>query len=220
MAKKELSERQKSIVGYIAEYVGDHGRPPTIREIGSACDISSTSVVNYNLTRLVERGLIDRVSEVSRGLRLTDAGRKMFGIVETTMIRVPMLGMIKAGVTHGYGDDGAYDESDAIAVASESINGDTEDLYALRVNGWSMVDALVGDGDTVILRKQTEAKDGDMVAARVISSDEVTLKYYYYESAHKRVRLQPANPTMDPIYVQENDIEIQGRVVKVVRDLS
>ncbi len=233
MAKKALSERQKNILAYIQQYVAEFGRPPTIREIGSAVDISSTSVVNYNLTRLKERGLLERDSDVSRGLRLTDKVAEMTGqaveavgaVVEevntavSNMFRVPLLGNIVAGspIEVGNGDFSVYDEEDAIELSSSMISGRHDNLYALRVNGDSMIDAMVNDGDIVIMRHENDARNGDMVAVW-LSDDTTTLKYYYQEG--KQVRLQPANPTMEPIYVDRKDVQVQGKVMMVLRQTA
>lgn len=233
MAKKGLSERQKNILAYIQEYVAEFGRPPTIREIGSAVKISSTSVVNYNLTKLKERGLLERDAEVSRGLRLTEKAAETTGqVVEAVnkvaekvntavnnMFRVPLLGNIVAGspIEVGNGDFSVYDEEDAIELSNTMIPGRHDDLFALRVSGDSMIDAMVNDGDIVIMRQENTARNGDMVAVW-LSDDTTTLKYYYQEG--NKVRLQPANPTMEPIYVEPEDVQVQGKVMMVLRQTA
>lgn len=220
--EKALSERQKNILAFIRQYVQEHTRPPTIREIGSNVDISSTSVVNYNLGKLNDRGFIDRDAEVSRGLRLTNKARRFLGEaidavtdVVAVVKRIPLKGSIVAG-SPIESFEGSFDEDDAIELSSSMLPEKTDDLYALRVTGDSMIDAMVNDGDTIIMRHQTlaDTRNGDMVAAWV--DGETTLKYYYNEG--NRIRLQPANPTMEPIYV-EHDIEVQGKVIMVVRDI-
>ncbi|MCB8927318.1 MAG: transcriptional repressor LexA [Ardenticatenaceae bacterium] len=234
MAKKGLSDRQKNILAYIQEYVGEFGRPPTIREIGGAVNISSTSVVNYNLTKLKERGLLERDAEVSRGLRLTEKVAETTGqVVEsvsnavekveaavTNLFKVPLLGNIVAGSPIEVGNDGdfsVYDEEDAIELSSSMIPGRHDDLFALRVSGDSMIDAMVNDGDIVIMRHESDARNGDMVAVW-LSDDTTTLKYYYREG--NKVRLQPANPTMEPIYVDRKDVQVQGKVMMVLRQTA
>lgn len=234
MAKKGLSERQKSILAYIQKYVAERGRPPTIREIGKAVNISSTSVVNYNLTKLKERGLLERDAEVSRGLRLTEkvavATAQVRQSVSKTvekantavsgMFRVPLIGNIVAGSPIEVGNDGdfsVYDEEDAIELGSSMIPGRHEGLFALRVSGDSMIDAMVNDGDIVIMRKENTPRNGDMVAVW-LSDDTTTLKYFYHEGS--QVRLQPANPTMEPIYVDPNDVQVQGKVMMVLRQTA
>ena len=234
MAKKSLSERQKNILAYIQEYVSEFGRPPTIREIGAAVNISSTSVVNYNLTKLKERGLVERDAEVQRGLRLTEKVAAASGQVRESvnkvvekantafnnMFRVPFVGNILAGSPIEVGNDGdfsVYDEEDAIELGSSMIPGRHDDLFALRVSGDSMIDAMVNDGDIVIMRKENTARNGDMVAVW-LSDDTTTLKYFYQEG--NKIRLQPANPTMDPIYVDSNDVQVQGKVMMVLRQTA
>ena len=228
--QKPLSERQKGILDYIWEYLQDHSRPPTIREIGSAVNISSTSVVNYNLTRLTERGLLERDAEVSRGLRLTEKSAELYegalGIARSfaseaqRMVRIPLVGNIVAGEPIGVGNDdfSTYDEEDALAFSLSMLpGGSTKDLFALRVSGDSMIDAMVNDGDIVVMRQQETAQDGEMVAVW-LSDETTTLKYFYHEG--DRIRLQPANPTMEPIYVDPADVQVQGRVVTVYRQMA
>ncbi len=229
MAKKGLSNRQKAILTFIQEYVFEQGRPPTIREIGAAVNISSTSVVNYNLTRLKEKGLLERDAEVSRGLRLTEKVAAVTGkvlqsvgeasTVVSSIFRVPLAGNIVAGspIEVGNGDFSVYDEDDAIELSSSMIPGRHDDLFALRVSGDSMIDAMVNDGDIVIMRQDNSAKNGDMVAVW-LSDDTTTLKYFYHEGDH--VRLQPANPTMEPIFVNPGDVQVQGKVMMVLRNTA
>ncbi len=223
MSEKPLSERQQKMLNFIHKYIGENGRPPTIREIGGAVDISSTSVVNYNLTRLKEKGLLERDAEVSRGLRLTDKALEFFGDVRdaldevaTNLLRLPLIGNIVASEPLVAMQD-AYDYEDVVEVSATMLPGKTDDLYALRVSGDSMIDAMVSDGDIVIVRAAQEARNGDMVAA-LVDNDTMTLKHFYHEGS--RVRLQPANPTMDPIYVDADRVEVQGKVMMVLRQTA
>lgn len=221
--KSKLSDRQRNILEYIWGYIQEHRRPPTIREIGQAVKISSTSVVNYNLTKLVEKGLLAREAEVSRGLRLTDKAREFLGIVEDSikgMVRVPMMGDIVASEPLEVGTAGLGDEEDALEISSSMLPTGIKmnELFALRVKGDSMIDAMVNEDDIVVMRKQTEARNGDMVAVWITPDDTTTLKYFYDEG--EQVRLQPANPTMDPIYVNPANVQVQGKVVMVVRQTA
>lgn len=217
----KLSKRQKGMLDYIRESIQGDGRPPTIREIGEAVDISSTSVVNYNLTKLVEKGFVNRDKEVSRGLRLTNKATEMFGMVSEAvqgLVRIPMAGTIVASqpVEVGHDNFATYDDEDAVELSSSMLNvNKTDDLFALRVSGDSMIDAMVNDGDIVIMRQQTTARNGEMVAVWLTPSDTTTLKYFYNEG--ERVRLQPANPVMEPIYVRPSDVRVQGKVMMVLR---
>ena len=234
MAKKGLSDRQKNILAYIQDYVAEWGRPPTIREIGGAVNISSTSVVNYNLTKLKEKGLLERDAEVSRGLRLTEKVAAVTGQVQESLskvvdkadtavaniFRVPLVGNIVAGSPIEVGNDGdfsVYDDEDAIELGTSMLPGRHDDLFALRVSGDSMIDAMVNDGDIVIMRQDNTARNGDMVAVW-LSDDTTTLKYFYHEG--DKVRLQPANPTMEPIYVEPEDVQVQGKVMMVLRQTA
>jgi repressor LexA len=226
MSEKPLSDRQQKMLDFIRTYVQENRRPPTIREIGTAAGISSTSVVNYNLTKLKEKGLLERDAEVSRGLRLTEKAAAFTQDVGTAvsqtisgLLRVPLLGNIVAGEPIEVGNDtfATYDEEDAIDVSASMISGRSDDLFALRVSGESMIDAMVNDGDIVIMRKADTARNGDMVAVW-LSNDTTTLKYFFHEG--NRIRLQPANPTMGPIFVQPNEVQVQGKVMMVLRQTA
>jgi repressor LexA len=224
MTKDELSNRQKKILDFIEHFIGAHGYPPTIREIGEAVGIASTSVVNYNLNKLVEYGLIERAPKVSRGLWLAnhEGGELPVGFAAAaSLVQVPLVGKIAASAPVPLpGEDfGYYYDADDLIEVPQSMLGkfDREELFALRVTGDSMIDAMVGDGDVIILKRQNIARNGDMVAVWLSERGETTLKKYYLEGAV--VRLQPANPTMDPIYVDAGQVNIQGRVLAILRTL-
>ncbi len=227
MTEKPLSKRQQNILQFTRGYMDENGRPPTIREIGKAVGINSTSVVNYNLGKLEEKGYLDRDPDVSRGLRLTEkanglaqnvthAATAIRSAVER-LVRIPLVGDIVAGkpVTTGNDSFSTYDEEDAVELSRSMLSEKTEDLFALRVRGDSMIDAMVNDGDIVIMRPQYEARNGEMVAVWLRNDTTTTLKHFYNEG--NRVRLQPANPTMEPIYVDPAEVQIQGRVLMVLR---
>ncbi|MEM9778049.1 MAG: transcriptional repressor LexA [Chloroflexota bacterium] len=226
MAKKsdKLSDRQVGIVKFISEYFSENGRPPTIREIGNKVEISSTSVVNYNLTRLQDKGYVIRENEVSRGLRLTEKAQEEFGKIKTAienLVSIPIVGDIVASDPVPIGEtQGMYDP---VEVSSNMLNTRTpiKDLFAVRVNGDSMIDAMISDGDTVIMEPKTEVRNGEM-AAVWINDDTMTLKHFFLEAdrenkSQKVVRLQPANPTYQPTYYPPEQVQIQGKVVMVVR---
>jgi repressor LexA len=216
-----LSERQKNILEFFVEFQATHSFPPTIREIGKAVGISSTSVVNYNLNRLEEMGYIEREESVSRGLRLLGPALMLFQDSVAAIgdfIEVPMLGRIVASAPAPVpGSDFEYMPGEYVSLARGLVK-DERDLYALQVEGDSMVDALVDDGDIVIMRRQHNALPGDMVAVWLHDREETTLKKFYQE--RDKVRLQPANPYMDPIYVDAKNVEIQGKVMLVIRQLQ
>lgn len=222
-----LSRRQQNILKYVWEYWRESGRPPTIREIGSAVNISSTSVVNYNLNKLEEKGFLEREAEVSRGLKLTEKALALYETARdavlraTDLVRIPLAGDIVAGepVQLGNEDFATYDEEDAIDISADMLPASTADsLFALRVRGNSMIDAMVNDNDIVIMEPAREANNGDMVAVWLPLDGEMTLKYFYRDG--DRIRLQPANPTMEPIYVNPHNIEVQGKVMMVLRQTA
>jgi repressor LexA len=213
-----LSRRQERILDFIRRFVTEHQFPPTIREIGEAADISSTSVVNYNLNALEKKGLIERDRNVSRGLRIAEEERLSAG--SPRVVRIPLLGRIAAGEPIPLPDqltDFAVFGDDMVEVAAGMLE-DTGDIFALEVRGQSMIDALINDGDIVVMKHQSHAENGDMVAARLREDNETTLKRFYLEG--DRVRLQPANPLMAPIYVPAENVEVQGKVMMVIRRLN
>lgn len=215
-----LTTRQKRMLEFIQRHLQETGYPPTIREIGSAVGISSTSVVNYNLNVLQEKGYIERARETSRGLRVVtkQPSASLRAIIEE--YQVPLAGVIAAGEPLRLPEtDFSLTDYEAITLTRDILPPEPE-LFALKVKGDSMIDALVNDGDIVVLRKQSRANNGEMVAAWLIDEGETTLKHFYWEKEASRVRLQPANPTMEPIYVHPANMEIKGKVVAVIRQLG
>jgi len=209
---KELSTKQQRILDFIRAFIDEHDYPPSIRQIQEACEISSTSVVDYNLRALEKGGYIRRDREVSRAIELLHGGGK-----RSRVIAVPIIGTIAAGqpIPVPSADTWSYDASETIDVTPEKI-GHREHVYALRVKGDSMIDALVNDGDIVLMQKAETAQDGETVAAWLKNEQEATLKKFYREG--DRVRLQPANRTMDPIYTDAGNVEVQGKVIHIYRD--
>ena len=213
--EQKLSFRQQGILEFIADFLDEHQFPPTIRDIQTGCHISSTSVVDYNLQILQREGYLRRFPEVSRGIELLDGATR--GSKRDT-VRVPVLGNIAAGEPlHVPSQDmWSNDELESVDVPAFLTNG-RADVYGLRVKGNSMVDALVADGDLVLLEPVPQAETGDMVAAWLTDRDETTLKRFYIEG--DQVRLQPANETMEAISVPANSVAVRGRVVGVFRQL-
>lgn len=224
--QSKFSQRQRDILRYVWEYWRESGRPPTIREIGEAANIPSTSVVTYNLNKLEGWGYVEREAEVSRGLKLTEKALALYETAQESvqdvvnMMRVPLVGDIVAGepVHLGNEDFATYDEEDALDISVAMLPKKTDRLFALRVRGNSMIDAMVNDNDIVIMEPAHEATNGEMVAVWLPQEQEMTLKHFYLED--ERVRLQPANPTMDPIFVHASNVEVQGKVVMVVRQTA
>ena len=214
---KGLGERHQKILDFLQDYQRANRYPPSIREIGEKTGISSTSVVNYYLDQLEKQGLIERDRKISRGVRLANTN----ALADT--VRVPILGPIAAGPLMlvpepgvDYMNDKEYKAVD-IARSFLPTREKGNELYALEVKGDSMIDAMINDGDIVVMKKAVEARNGEMVAVRV--DDEYTLKYFFKEK--DGYRLQPANPTMDPIYVPKSkSLEINGKVVMVIRKMT
>jgi repressor LexA len=231
--RKGLGERHHKILGVLERFTDQNGYPPSIREIGKRTNISSTSVVNYYLDQLEEDGFIERDRNVSRGVR--QIRRATGELVEQTaqiadevgsklrdLMKIPIVGRIVASapVPVPSSDFPYFDEEHMVEVARNmSPPRDKEDLFALEVQGNSMIDAMVNDGDIVIMKRAQDAQNGEMVAVWLDDKDETTLKYFYREKG--RVRLQPANPTMQPIYIDNpRTLRIQGKVVMVIRQVD
>jgi len=210
-----LSERQKKILNFVKSFTLDNGYPPTIREIGKAVNITSTSVVNYNLDALQRLGYINRDRTVSRGIRLAEEYEPVVNV--SSLVKIPLLGRIAAGQPI-QAPEGAYDRDVDMLELTRDLVPDEDSIYALKVHGTSMIDAFINDGDIVIMRHTSTAKNGDMVAAWLTDREETTLKRFFQEG--DRIRLQPENQTMEPIYVDADKVSIQGRVVAVVRHVN
>ena len=213
MARKVLNTRQQQMLEFIQKFDEERSYPPTIRDIQQACSISSTSVVDYNLHILEREGYIHRDREVSRGIEVLGGSRDT-----SAGTRVSVLGYIAAGEPLPMPTQESWGATEPVDVLDlpQRFLGNAKDVYALRVKGTSMIDALIDDGDVVIVQRVDSVQDGDMVVAWLLAEKEVTLKRLYREG--ERIRLQPANSTMQPIYVDADNIEVQGKVVAVLRD--
>jgi repressor LexA len=229
--KKEPTDKQVRLYNFIQRYEGEHGYAPSYREMQNQVGFSSTSVVNYNLAKLETLSLIERDPNVARGLRVIKPLRERFQEAAQTvqhtiqeMLSIPIIGRVVAGkpVPVPASDFSYFDADYAVDVAYSmlSLRGDAlERLYALEVKGDSMVEDLVNDGDIVVLQPVQDAENGEMVAVWLPDEDETTLKRFYRED--KRIRLQPANPKMDPIYISdERSMEIQGKVLLIITPMK
>jgi repressor LexA len=229
---KGLSDRHISILNLLQEYAEQKTYPPSIREIGERTGITSTSVVNYYLEQLEKWGYIQRDRHISRGLRvvpekLLELGNALRSAATAVndFLHIPIIGRIGASlpIPTPASDFNYYDAESGVDIARSLLPAKkVEGLFALEVQGDSMIDAMVNDGDIVIMRKvdsNAEAKNGEMVAVWLPERDETTLKYFYKEK--EGYRLQPANPTMQPIMIKSTEkLEIRGKVVMVIRKVS
>ena len=205
------SETREKIFQFIRRFREKKGYAPTVREIAQGCKISSPSVVQYHLDSLEQEGLISRAREKFRSINLI----KEQDIEENKQIDIPILGTIAAGHPVWVPPADTWDTaSERIAVSNQLAHG-RKNVYALRVRGNSMVDAMIADGDIVIMELVKRANNGDVVAAWLKNEQEITLKKIHFEGG--QVRLQPCNPYMMPIYHKADNVEVQGRVVAVIR---
>lgn len=206
MRKPEIRE---GILEYIRRFFDERGYAPTVRDILRGCNISSTSLVQYHLNVLEKEGQIRRDPEVFRSIQL----------VEKDIIEVPLLGAIAAGEPIPVVDSGTWsNRAEETLRLTTDVVGSKGDIYALKVKGTSMLDALINDGDVVIMEATQTAEDGEMAAVWLKNEQEVTLKKIYREPG--RIRLQPANSEMKAIYTGPENIEVQGKVVAVLRRLD
>jgi repressor LexA len=207
---ESISEKQRQILNFVADFTGERGYPPSVRDIVRGCDISSTSVAQYHINVLRQRGYIRRDPDVSRSIALV-SDRASFQ-------SVPLLGTIAAGkpIPVSTPDTWVSTPEETLEVP-EYLTDHRRRLYGLRVKGTSMIDALINDGDIVIMQAADTVEDGETAAVWLKDKEEVTLKKLYHEQG--RIRLQPANSLMEPIYAEPENVEIQGKVVAVLRKL-
>ena len=197
-----LTRRQKEILDYLGGYIGEHGYAPTIEEIGHHFGLSSLATVHKHLTNLQEKGLIKRAWNRSRALELVPTE------VAVRAIELPLLGRVAAGSPIE-----AVQATETIFVPEDMLG--RRETYVLQVKGDSMIEEQIRDGDYVIVEDRTSARDGEMVIA-LLQGENVTLKKLYREGGGK-VRLQPANSRMKPIFVDQDDVRVQGVVIGVLR---
>ena len=218
MPKGKLGKRQIAIYDFIRTYTDEHGYPPSVREIGAAVGLASPSTVHMHLKVLEESGLIKRDSKKPRTIEVMDDRAdkddsqqplaKVTEDVASNVIRLPLVGRVAAGVPIL-----AEQNVEETLALPTSVVGDASS-FVLRVHGESMINAGIFDGDYIVVKEQHDAHDGEIVVA--LLDDSATVKTFYRE--HDRVRLQPENDTMEPIYVT-NPV-ILGRVTALIRSLS
>ncbi len=208
MSLEQASEIQRRMYDFIVNYMKAEGMPPTNREIGRELNIASTGHVDYHLTMLEKKGLISRQAKKSRGIKLA----------KHSTPGIPVMGTIAAGEPL----DIYADATESIEVGGSLV--DTENSYALVVRGRSMIEDHICDGDYVVIKPQSTCQNGDIVVAVHMQegvSGSSTLKRFFQEKDHDRVRLQPANSELDPILIPKSvwdrEWQIQGKVVAIFR---
>jgi repressor LexA len=212
---RTLSARQQKILNFIRGFLDDQAFPPTVRDIVRGCGISSTSVADYNLAILEKEGYLKRHREVSRGIELLGET-----FLKANRVAVPLIGTIAAGQPIPVPGVESWNEAasaETIEVPTQLLRG-RENIYALKIKGTSMIDALINDGDIVLMQAASTVENGQMAAVWLKSEKRATLKKVFVSP--DKIRLQPANSQMKPIYADPADCEIQGRVVGVIRQLN
>ena len=214
------SDKPERILAFLRDYFSRYHYPPSVRDIVDGCQLSSTSVADYNLKILEREGRIRRDRERARTISLIEPVEPIAPTrLEPSIasLSVPLLGSIAAGTRSLVPEGVDVDHAESkITVTSDMLAGrDPERVFALTVRGDSMIDALIADNDTVILEETPHVANGQMAAVWLREENICTLKRLYYEQG--QVRLQPENPTMAPIITDESNMLIQGRVVSVIR---
>ncbi|MFP3899120.1 MAG: transcriptional repressor LexA [Dehalococcoidia bacterium] len=215
MRKLGISKTREGILRFIHGFIDEKGYAPTVRDIVKGCNLSSTAVVQHHLNILEREGRIRRDPRVVRSIQLAE-GEKGEG---EHIFLVPLLGAIAAGKPIPVPDSDTWTKTpeETLKLTTDIVGG-RDNIYALKVQGTSMIDGLINDGDIVVMDATQTADNGEMVAVWLKDEQEVTLKKIYRESG--RIRLQPANSEMEPIYTSPENVEVQGKVVAVVRRLD
>jgi repressor LexA len=206
-----ISDTRQQILNFIRKFLDEKGYAPTVRDIVKGCHISTPSVVQHHLNMLEKQGYILRDPEIFRSIQLVERKQEVIS-------SVPLLGTIAAGkpIPVPSSDSWTTVPEQVLQLTKEVTQG-KKDIYALKVKGNSMIDAFVDDGDTVLIQPTTKVEDSEMAAVWLKREQEVTLKKVYHETG--RIRLQPANIEMKPMYYRPEDVEIQGKVIGVLRKL-
>ena len=203
---KQDQQRADRILAFVRSYAGDHGYPPSVREIAEAVGLASTSAVHHHLTKLEEAGKLHKAATRSRALTVPGLAAAVKGLV-----RAPVFGEVSAG-----GGVYAYqDQSETMTLPPELEA--KQDSFVLRVRGESMIEDHIQNGDYVVVQPTSVARDGDIVVA-LLEDGTATLKRFFKE--RDRIRLQPANASMSPIYARGDSVKIQGKCIGVIRRLT
>lgn len=206
MARSGSNATRVRVLEFIRSFMAEKGYSPSVGDIVAGCSLSSPNLAQYHLNVLEREGLVRRTPGVFRSIQIVQKANRV----------VPLLGVIAAGSPIPVPESGNWvDSAEEMLELSRELVGDGENLFALKVRGRSMIDACVMDGDIVVMEAAQAARDGDMVAVWLKDEHEVTLKRIYRDKEH--IRLQPANRQMEPLYVDPDNVAIQGRVVAVIR---
>ncbi|MDH5695716.1 MAG: transcriptional repressor LexA [Dehalococcoidia bacterium] len=207
----EVPSTRLRILNFIRKFLDERGYAPTVRDIARGCNISTPSVVQHHLNKLERQEYIHRDPEVFRSIQLVERKRE-------AITRVPLLGTIAAGepIPVPTPDTWTTIPEETLQLTKEVTQG-KQGVYALKVKGSSMIDAFVDDGDIVLIQQTSTVEDGEVAAVWLKLEQEVTLKKVYHEA--ERIRLQPANQQMEPMYYKPEDVDIQGKVIGVLRKL-
>ena len=201
----QISDKQQEMLAFIEDFMEENRYPPTLEEIRTGLNISSKSLVNYHLEALESAAVLSRSPNKSRGIRLAN---------EAETFRVPFV-----TASNGIANLTAVSlESELAIELTSDIVPNQNDLYALKVQDDSMIDAFVNAGDVVILQRQIQARNGDMIAVHLRHTRRTILKRYYRENGH--VRLQPDDPSGETMVVSPEAIEVKGKVVAVIRQMN
>ncbi len=211
----QSGEMSEKVYRVVKAYLDQYGYAPSIREIARQLNCNSTSYIKYYLDKLQEKGLIERGERKSRSIRIK--GSQPVPVRPAAGPSIPLLGRIQAGEPIHVPDTdlARFDEESGIEVADWMLPKKRDGLFALEVQGDSMQDAMISDGDIVILQKIAQPVNGMLVAAWLKKESETTLKRYYMEK--DRVRLEPANPAYQPIFAAPGNVDVQGQVILVIR---
>ena len=208
MRKIGLNSTRENILQFIHGFIDERGYSPTVRDILKGCAISSTAVVQYHLDVLEKEGRIHRDPEIFRSIRLSE---------KRGSVMIPILGTIAAGtpISVPNSDNWSNQAVETLELPQDMVG--KKPVFALKVKGQSMIDALIDDGDIVLMEAADSAENGEMVAVWLKDREEVTLKRFY--AGKDKIILQPANQTMKPIEQRPDNVEIQGKVIGVIRKL-
>lgn len=203
-----LYNRERQVLGFVSQYIQRHGYAPTLIEIAESIGVNAVSTIHEHLARLAQKGFIKKTAGFERGIELVETKVKLSE--SETALELPVLGFIAAGSPLEPHTDPNY----YISVPANLISG-KKPGYVLQIKGSSMIDEGILDGDYAIVQHQQDAQNGDIVVA-ILPNGLATLKRIYFEK--DKIRLEPANSTMSPIYATH--VKIQGRVVAVFRRYS